>query len=291
MMLEKTKDYFVTRYSLIPDIQLDLDSFCGTTKEKKFLDWLMSFGIEKNKELNYRGKNYTLYCKRVFDNCFFMSFAKEVHETIGTKTDEGIRDKLIENYKKCNILIQTQNQWMLIEKNSDISSSIESQKNLIAKVISKSLKNKNLYFELGIMTEKNNFWEYVTDNADCLTDIDITLSSPNFLNGIKTVSEFLHRTNDIYNNTSVGIHLKNEEGHLIINKDNEFLQDSIRYASAGCGRWKAKASKDSKGCSSIDNPFIIHLPENVGQLKDSDEKHILDAISRLERIDSERKKE
>ena len=85
--------------------------------------------------------------------------------------------------------------------------------------------------------------------------------------------------------------MKNEEGHLIINKDNEFLRDSIRYASAGCGRWKAKASKDSKGCSSIDNPFIIHLPENVSQLKDSDEKHILDAISHLERIDSERKKE
>jgi hypothetical protein len=47
MMLEKTKDYFVTRYSLIPDIQLDLDSFCGITKEKKFLDWLMSFNIRK----------------------------------------------------------------------------------------------------------------------------------------------------------------------------------------------------------------------------------------------------
>lgn len=43
---------------------------------------------------------------------------------------------------------------MIIERNSDIYSTIEYQKNQIATIISRFLKPKYLYFELGIMTEK-----------------------------------------------------------------------------------------------------------------------------------------
>lgn len=48
-MLEKQKDYFATRYSLIPDSQLDFDSVKGVTKEDKFMNWLTSFETEKKK--------------------------------------------------------------------------------------------------------------------------------------------------------------------------------------------------------------------------------------------------
>lgn len=290
-MIYKKRDYFATRYSLIPDLQLDFDSLQGLTKEDKFMNWLLSFNQEKKKEICYRAKNYTLYCKQIFKNCFFMSFAKELQETIGEKTDEGIQDTLINNYKKCNIIIQTEYQWMLIEKNLNISNGIESQKNLIANVISNSLERQNLCFELGIMTEKNNFWKYVMTNKNCITDIDITLSSPNFLSGINSVSDFLHQMQDSYNNTSVKVHLKNEEGHLIINPDNMFLQDVVRYASAGCGKWKIKTTTDKTGCSSIDNPYTIPLPENIAQLKDSDQKDIEAAITHMKQIDPECQKE
>ena len=97
-MILKKKDYFATRYSLIPDLQLDFASIQGITKEKKFMNWLLSFEKEKKKEVFYRAKNYTLYCKQVSINCFFMSFAKELQETIGQKTDDGIQDTLINNY-------------------------------------------------------------------------------------------------------------------------------------------------------------------------------------------------
>ena len=85
-MLEKQKDYFATRYSLIPDSQLDFESIKGISKETKFMNWLTSFEAEKKKELYYRGTNYTLYCKQLSDDCFLMSFAKELQETIGEKT-------------------------------------------------------------------------------------------------------------------------------------------------------------------------------------------------------------
>ena len=50
-MLEKQKDYFATRYSLIPDSQLDFESIKGISKETKFMNWLTSFEAEKKIEL------------------------------------------------------------------------------------------------------------------------------------------------------------------------------------------------------------------------------------------------
>ena len=131
MMEEKQKDYFITRYSLIPDTQIDIDTAIGISKEMKFNDWLMSFKQEKRKETTHRGTNYALYCKQLSECCFFMSFAKELQDIIGEKTDEGIVDTPMGNYKKCNILINTTNQWMVIEKNTEISATLESQKSII----------------------------------------------------------------------------------------------------------------------------------------------------------------
>lgn len=176
-------------------------------------------------------------------------------------------------------------------KNTDVSNSLESQKHLIENVISKFLKPKNLYFELGIMAEKKYFWDYVSANKDTITDIDITLSSPNFLEAIKTVTDLLHKTNERYNNTSMSIHLKNEDGRLNIDSNNEFLQDAIRYSSAGGGKWKIKSINDKKGCSNADNPFIIHLPEEIGQLKDSDLHIINSTFKHIKRIDPEHRKD
>lgn len=288
---EKKKEYFITRYSLIPDAQIDLESFTGISKEEKFLNWMLSFKQEKRKEIDCRGTHYALYCKQVTDKCFFISFAKELEDIIGEKTDDGIKDTLISNYKKCNIIVNTYNQWMIIEKNSDISQNIINQKNIIANVISNFIKSKDLYFELGFISEKNDFWQFVTANKDSITDIDITLSSPNFLRGIKTVNELLHETNESYNNTSVSVHLRNEEGRLNIDKNNEFLQDAIRYSSAGCGKWRVKSTANKKGYSNEDNPFIIRLPECIGELKDSDIKTIESAFEHIKHLDPEHKEE
>ena len=72
MNTEQRKEYFITRYSLIPDNQIDLDTILGKTKEDKFMDGLMTFPQEKKKETDYWGRNYTLYCKKISNNVFFL---------------------------------------------------------------------------------------------------------------------------------------------------------------------------------------------------------------------------
>lgn len=63
MSEEKLKDYFIVRYSLIPDTQIDIDTAIGISKESKFLNWLSSFNTDGRKETTHYGTNYALYCK------------------------------------------------------------------------------------------------------------------------------------------------------------------------------------------------------------------------------------
>ena len=289
MKYAKEIDYFITRYSLIPDRQIDFESFMGVTKEQKFLDFLLSFESERKKEILYNGYNYALYCKQLSPIHFFMSFAKGTDKIIGEKTDEGIMDSYVEDYKKCNILINIQSQFFIIEKNFEVSGNFISLKNIISKVITRFLENRYLHFELDLLTEKNDFWKYVSTNSGDITDVEIKLSSPNLLDGILSVSDFLRKTNEQYNNTSFLFKLSNDKGNLNINPDNPFLQDAIRYSSAGCGTWKAKSKNSSKWYKNTDNPILLKLPDELGQLKDSDRQEINEAFEHVKRIDPENK--
>lgn len=281
-------EYFVTRYSLIPDAQIDIETASGITKEEKFLNWLNSFSEENKKETIYRNTNYVLYCKKQSDNCFILSFGKALKDSVGEKTETGIIDTPIHNYKKCTILFNISRQWILIQKNSAIASDIEHQKNLMARVMTKFLTDYHLVFSIDLITQKRHFWEYIETNSDSITEVDITLSSPNFLRGIKTVSDILHQTNDIYNNTSIGVRLQNADGHLTISKDNEFLDDAIKYSSAGGGKWKLKSSTD-KVHKSTDNPYIIELPTDLYEEfeKEENQESIKDAFSEVKNYDEE----
>ncbi len=286
---EKKSEYFIARYSLIPDSQMDLETVIGITKEEKFLDWINSFQTEKKKEVEQNGCNYILYCKKISEDRFFMSFAKETNKIIGEKTDEGIVDSPILDYKKSNILINTRSQIFIIQRNPNVSSLITTQKNVISKTITKLLESKFLYFQLDMVTERNDFWKYIANNAGEISDLEIKLSSPNLFDGIITVSDFLRKTNKTYNNTSFSFRLSNEEGNLNIDPNNPFLQDAIRYSTAGCGSWKAKNKGSAKWYRNTDTPYLLHLPDNLGQLKDSDLQDIDNAFKQADYLDPENK--
>ena len=289
MKYTKEIDYFITRYSLIPDRQIDFESFMGVTKEQKFLDFLLSFESERKKEIFYNGFNYALYCQQLSPIHFFMSFAKGTDKIIGEKTDAGIMDSYVEDYKKCNILINIQSQFFIIEKNFEVSGNFISLKNIISKVITRFLESRYLYFQLDLLTEKNDFWKYVSTNSGNITDLEIKLSSPNLLDGITSVSDFLRKTNEQYNNTSFKFKLSNDNGKLNINPDNPFLQDAIRYSSAGCGTWKAKTKNSQQWYKNTDNPILLKLSDELGQLKDSDKQEINKVFEHVKHIDPENK--
>lgn len=105
MFSEKNKEYFITRYSLVPDSQIDLDTLSGVTKEQKFYNWINNFSERKRIDTMSRGKNYTLYCNKLSDESFFITFAKELTQTIGEKLKPALLTKKLKTIKNVIFLL------------------------------------------------------------------------------------------------------------------------------------------------------------------------------------------
>ncbi len=282
----KKHDYYVTRYSLIKDKQLTFEDYLSEkTKEEKFVEWLNSFTKEHRKEIDYKKTNYVIYCKQLKElgtRYYMMTFAKEKQLVRGKKADTCIETEELEDYKDCHIFIDVERQFFLIERNSELGNDIIQQKNIIAKVITHILENRFLFFELELLTEKNNFWEYIHENNGKVSEIEFQLVAPNFL-GIKTVREMLEKLN-IYNNTRCQFKLQNEEGKLKIDENDEFIKDAVTYTSSGGGSWKIKALQ-SKESTSEDTPEKYDLSDNVINLNDTAMEEIKTVFEILNRQD------
>ncbi len=283
---EKKHDYYVTRYSLIKDKQLRLEDFLSEkTKEEKFVEWLDSFAKEHRKEIDYKKTNYVIYCKQLHKlgtRYYMMTFAKKKQLVRGKKADTGIETEELDDYKDCHIFIDVERQFFIIERNSELGNDIVQQKNIIAKVITHIFENICLFFELELLTEKNNFWEYIHKNNGKIVEIEFQFVTPNFL-GIKTVREMLQKLN-IYNNTKCQFKLQNDEGKLIIDENDEFIKDAVKYTSCGGGRWRAKALQNTESTSE-DTPTKYDLSDNVNNLNDTALEEIKTVFEILNRQD------
>lgn len=282
MKAVKNEEYFVVRFSLIPDSQMNINSYLHPkSKELIFKEWLDSF--TSNKECTHKNHNYALYCSKISETRYVITFAKQKKTSVGKKTIRGIEDVDIDDYRKCTILIDLSHQFMMISKNTDISTKVEVQKDLINTLINKFLVEFSLYIELIIYSEKNDFWKYVTEHQKEITELELQLASPNLLRGIHTVSDFLHELNGKYNNTSTTIKLSNPSGNLQIPQD-EFLEDAIRYTFSGCGNWKLKTIS-GKPITNADNLKIEKLPSNLSNLSTESKEIINYVFDRLNETD------
>lgn len=283
---EKKHEYYVARYSLIKDNQLTFEDFWSEkTKEEKFIEWLNSFTKEHRKEIDYRKTNYVIYCKQLQElesRYYMMTFAKEKQLIRGKKADTGIETEKLDDYKDCHIFIDVKRQFFLIERNGELGNNIVQQKNVIANVITRIFEKRLLYFELELLTEKNNFWEYIRENNGKISEIEFQLVTPNFL-GIKTVREMLQKLN-IYNNTRCQFKLQNDEGKLTIGENDEFINDAVKYTSNGGGRWRIKALEHTE-TTSEDTPTSYDLSDNVSNLNDTALEEIKTVFEILNRKD------
>lgn len=288
-MKREKNEYYVARYSLIPDNQITLSAWRDgyPTKESIFKTWLDELDERNHEERIIENTEYVLYCNCFKENEYILNFCKKITETINEKAEFDIIPKDIDNYEKFFIIINITNQIILIQKNSNFSSSIETQKNRISKVFSEILKQNGLSIEIDFLTQKNNFWKYVKDQSGKLKKLEITLNSPNFLKGVDTVKDFLDDLKNTYNNTSTKVSLDNTNGHLTIPTNNNFLNDAIKYSSSGCGSWKVKTISSAKTYSSEDAAVTKELSIHSLDLHE-DNIHQIEAIfNQIDSIDIE----
>lgn len=253
-------EYVVTRYSLIPNVQISIQQYLDNeTKEEVLLKWLKSF---ETKNCQSNGGKFSFYCTKISENRYVLKFAKKTEKKINQATSDDIILKLVDDYPYSVILIDTETQIMLIQKNTKVCQDVKLLKNTIAKCITSFLKKKGIAMYIELLTKKNDFWKYVNENNKNIQSVEFTLISPNFLKSAKTAKEFVKSLKDEYNNDSVTIRLVNEEGNLAISEKQNFISDAVKYSSSGCGKWKIR-SKNLKPLKSEDVTITQNISQNI----------------------------
>lgn len=279
-------EYFSACYSLIEDAQYNC-MLINRDKNAAFIEWLHTFSTEHLKSIRMSPKKlYEITCTEYENGKFFMKFARVTHKTLTQKIKGDFVPGPVTDYPTCKIFIDTQNQIMIIEKNSEVASDITKIKDLIAKVISKDISSFGYSLYIELVTKAMDFWSYVNENSNNLESIEFTLVYPNFLDGYDTVKDFVKAFGG-YNPQIITTKIENKEGHLQLPENRKFITDALSYASSGAGSWKATAKGVKKLKSSESVPNINELPVDISELRPEQLEHINDIFNSILRISAE----
>lgn len=230
-------EYFSTCYSLIEDAQYNC-MLLNKDKNAAFNEWLHTFSSEHIKSIRLSSKKlYEITCTEYEKGKFFMKFARVTHKKVTQKIKGDFVSGPITDYPNCKIFIDTKNQIMVIEKNSEVAPNITRIKDLIAKVISRDISSFGYTIYIELVTKATDFWSYVNENSKNLESIEFTLVYPNFLEGYDTAKDFVKAFSG-YNPQVVTTKIENKEGHLRLPQNRKFINDALSYAASGAGSGK-----------------------------------------------------
>ena len=240
--------YIATRYFLSKPDQIHTDDILNPQKPcDVFSEWIN--GIDKSNYLqsNIGDSEYRMYfCEKYGKLRILFKFSKKTLRKINDATDIDIESKLINDYPFSYILIDTKEQLVLIQKNSQLNSEPKTTMNLLAKVINKALEGQRVIFKLSPITETKTFWSVIDKHKGKLETIEFDLLSPNYLGAEYDTNELLREIKDECNNDSAKITLKSDTGNLALSKNSNFITNMIEYITNGGGRWFIKPVKQAR---------------------------------------------
>lgn len=288
-MSRTANTYIVTRYSLIPDNQMTLNfDQKEYTKEEKFLHWIQSFQTTTKQPVSLKGKKtFIFYCKKISDSRYLLKFGKHTTQSLTIPTENDFESIQTDDYLPSTILVDITEQYFLIQHNTSLFQEVESLTTTVSECITEFLKIYGIIFKLDVLTEEHHFWDYLETYSQNLQYIEFTFNSPNFLSGLKSVSELLNKTKEEFNNESFTVKVENKNGNLIPPKKTAFFKDAVKYVSAGCGKWKIKP-KASKSLSSGEVAIKKQLSNNITSLTDESIQEIDSVFKSIEHLNKER---
>lgn len=272
----KQVNYFTTRYSLYKEEQMHINDMLNPkTKEKVFSDFIDRLKEEKRIEIPVEGHFYVMYYRGMISPIrYLFKFAKEIKRTVNQANSSDIEETQIPDYPWCLIIVDIKNQIFLISKNSQISSNVTTQKNYIAKAISSLLDAYQVSLQLELMTNKNIFWESISQNSGDISFVELKLISPNLLGQSYSTTNLLKELKKECNNDSLTWKFENSKGKLNISFNSKFFKDLLEYISNGCGAWKIRTKSNHKLITSEDQAIEFPLDNDMYTLTASQKEDI-----------------
>lgn len=288
--IESKEPYIVTRYFLDKDSQMHIDDLLNPkTKEELFLDFIAQLKEEKYLRGYIGLQQYRVYFSRNFsDSRLLLKFARKKDVIINNATETDIDKINQDSYPFSYIIVDTDRQLFLIQKNSEISTNTETIIHAIEKIFSSFLIEKKVTLRLTPITESSSFWETVKNNQGKISSLEFEFLSPNFLGQSYKINELMKELKEETNVDSMKMIMKNENGNLTVFDRYPFFKDALEYISNGGGKWKMHFSGGGKATSE-EKPVEQEVLSSIAQ-NETDDK-LQEIFSNIDLIEGENHEE
>jgi Holliday junction resolvase len=242
-MTEKKYPFYAYRYLVTPTSeQISIIQKMSKSKEELMNNIISDLALNTKTIWVKGGKRYLFYGFQNRDNIFIVKFARETKENIYVEGDEDIEIKGIKEAKFIYLIIDTEHQIILIEKNSSVFPQIENSVNILAEYFRNKMRQFDYVVNIYPLVSKRKFWSYV-ESAEKIYELTLVMNAPNMsLFGNSDTREVLREIKNATNNEVLDISLKNKEGSLKILK--EVIGNYIEYVREVGGKYLLKFKRN-----------------------------------------------
>lgn len=242
-MNEKRSPFFAYRYLVTPiSEQITINHVINKSKEDLMNDIVRDLSINTKTEWTKGNKRYLFYGSQNTDNIFIIKYAKETNENIYLEGDDDIEIQGIKETKFVYLIIDTQHQIVLLERNYSIFHSLDNAITVLSDFFRQQMREFDYVVNIYPLATRRKFWDYV-EMADEIFELSLVLNAPNMaLFGNNDTRDVLQQIKDITNNEEFDISFKNKEGKLRIIKES--LGGWIDYVREVGGKYLLRYSKN-----------------------------------------------
>lgn len=242
-MKDKKSPFYAYRYLVTPvSQQISITQELHKSKEELMIDFVQRLSRNTKTEWTKGDKRFLFYGSQSEKNINIFKFAKETFENIYVEGEEDIEIQGIKEAKYVLVIIDTEHQIILIERNFKVFQSINTPQKILTDFFRTLMLEYDYVVNIYPLATKRKFWHYV-DTADEIFQLSLVLNAPNMpFFGNQDTRAILKIIQESTNNEELDITLKNKEGELDIKKS--VLGNWIDYVREVGGKYLLKFSKD-----------------------------------------------
>lgn len=236
---EKESFFSIFRYQLLPvsnDIQLSFVEdfpFSSIEELKSRKNEFFTNALHDIRKFIYSRAEVVHKIKIFDDEIIFLLFG---HQRFVNVHDKEFNPNQVEDYPSTRVFINNNPavQKIAVEHNRVSFNSPEAVIKMFEQNISRYLKKYYLRIYIEPTFEKEEFWHFVDENKEKITQVNFELISPNMANISGALKIDLSRLNKDTNTHKTIMQLNSEKhSHLTLDKNSELVNSLVDYSSQG----------------------------------------------------------
>ncbi len=242
-MIEKRSPFYAYRYLVTPKSeQVTITQELNKSKEELMIDAVEKLATSTKTEWIKGTKRYLFYGFQNEKNINIMKYARETSENIYIEGDNDIEIQGIKEAKYVFVIIDTEHQIILLERNVSVFQSTTNSIDVLAQFFRNIMLHYDYVVNIYPLVSKKKFWNYV-DSADEIFELSLVMNAPNMpFFGNKDTRDILKIIKETTNNEEFDIAFKNKEGNLKIKRSA--LGSWIDYVIEVGGKYFLKFKKN-----------------------------------------------